>query len=373
MTRTGPRATSTGPSAPTGATSARHSATHARGRAAVTRSLVALAAAALLTACGSTASTTPSAEPTTAPGSEAPTTVRIASLKGPTTMGLVHLMSDADAGATTQDYEVTVYASPDEVVPKVAQGQVDVALVPANLASVLYHRTAQDPEAAVQVLAANTLGMLEVLEAGDTVDDVADLAGRTVYSTGKGASPELVLEHILSENGIDPETDVTIEYRSEATEVAGVLTTTPGAVGVLPQPFVTVLQAQHPEIRTAIDLNDAWNEVSPDSEIVTGVAIVRSAFAAEHPQAVADFLADYEASTAFTNEHPDEAAPLVVAAGIVPSAAVAEAAIPRSHIVFIDGDELRTILGGYLDVLAAGDPAAVGGSVPGDDFYYGAA
>lgn len=370
MTRTGPRTTSAPTSAPT---SARHRAAHAPGRAAVTRGLVTLAAAALLAACGSTASTTPTPEPTTAPPTEAPTTVRIASLKGPTTMGLVHLMSEADAGATTQDYEVTMYASPDEVVPKVAQGQVDVALVPANLASVLYHRTAQDPDAAVQVLAANTLGMLEVLEAGDTVDDVADLAGRTIYSTGKGASPELVLEHILSENDIDPETDVTIEYRSEPTEVAGVLTTTPGAVGVLPQPFVTVLQAQHPEIRTAIDLNDAWNAVSPDSEIVTGVAIVRSAFAAEHPQAVADFLADYEASTAFTNEHPDEAAPLVVAAGIVPSAAVAEAAIPRSHIVFIDGDELRTILGGYLDVLADGDPAAVGGSVPGDDFYYGAA
>lgn len=329
------------------------------------------------TASGSEAATSAAPSATSeAPGTaEAPATVRIASLKGPTTMGLVHLMSEAEAGTTVPDaadpvYQVTMYASPDEVVPKVAQGEVDVALVPANLASVLYHRTAEDPEAAVQVLAANTLGMLEVLESGETIDDVADLAGRTIYSTGKGASPELVLEHILSENGIDPQTDVTVEYRSEPTEVAGILTTTPGAVGVLPQPFVTVLQAQHPEIRTALDLNDAWNEVSPDSEMVTGVAIVRRAFAQEHPQAVADFLADYEASTAFTNDHPDQAAPLIVAAGIVPSEAVAVAAIPRSHIVFIDGAELRSILGGYLEVLAAGDPASVGGSVPGDDFYY---
>jgi NitT/TauT family transport system substrate-binding protein len=328
---------------------------------------------ALLAGCaGTTAASGSEAATSAAPSvtAEPPATMRIASLKGPTTMGLVHLMSQAEAGTIAQDYQVTMYASPDEVVPKVAQGQVDVALVPANLASVLYHRTAEDPEAAVQVLAANTLGMLEVLEAGETIDHVADLAGRTVYSTGKGASPELVLEHILTENGIDPETDVTVEYRSEATEVAGILTTTPGAVGVLPQPFVTVLQAQHPEIRTALDLNDAWNEVSPDSEIVTGAAIVRRAFAQEHPQAVADFLADYEASTEFTNEHPDQAAPLIVAAGIVPSTAVAEAAIPRSHIVFIAGAELRTILGGYLEVLAASDPASVGGSVPGDDFYY---
>jgi len=342
-----------------------------------TRPTTALAALLGTLLAGSSALLAGCAGTTTASGTEqAPTTVRIASLKGPTTMGLVHLMSEAQAGtagpdAADPDYQVTMYASPDEVVPKVAQGEVDVALVPANLAAVLYHRTAEDPEAAVQVLAANTLGMLEVLEAGETIDDVADLAGRTIYSTGKGASPELVLEHILSENGIDPETDVIVEYRSEPTEVAGVLTTTPGAVGVLPQPFVTVLQAQHPEIRTALDLNDAWNEVSPDSEMVTGVAIVRRAFAQEHPQAVADFLADYEASTAFTTDHPDQAAPLIVAAGIVPSEAVAVAAIPRSHIVFIDGAELRTVLGGYLEVLAAGDPASVGGSVPGDDFYYG--
>jgi len=342
-----------------------------------TRPTTALAALLGTLLAGSSALLAGCAGTTTASGTEqAPTTVRIASLKGPTTMGLVHLMSEAQAGtagpdAADPDYQVTMYASPDEVVPKVAQGEVDVALVPANLASVLYHRTAEDPEAAVQVLAANTLGMLEVLEAGEAIDDVADLAGRTIYSTGKGASPELVLEHILSENGIDPETDVTVEYRSEPTEVAGVLTTTPGAVGVLPQPFVTVLQAQHPEIRTALDLNDAWNEVSPDSEMVTGVAIVRRAFAQEHPQAVADFLADYEASTAFTTDHPDQAAPLIVAAGIVPSEAVAVAAIPRSHIVFIDGAELRTVLGGYLAVLAAGDPASVGGSVPGDNFYYG--
>lgn len=299
-----------------------------------------------------------------------PTTIRIASLKGPTTMGLVDLMSDATAGEATHDYQVTMYGTPDEVVPKVVQGEVDVALVPANLASVLYARTLTEAGAQVQVAAINTLGMLEVLEAGDTVHTMADLAGRTIYSTGKGASPEYVLNYLLTSNGLDPATDVTVEYRSEATEVAALLASTPGAIGVLPQPFATVVKAQNPTVRTALSLNDEWSKVTTDSQMVTGVVVVRTEFAEANPYAFADFLTDYEASTRFTNEHPDQAASLIVDAGIVPSAAIAEAAIPAAHITFIGGDELRSVLGGYLEVLFAADPASVGGSLPGDDFYY---
>ena len=329
----------------------------------------------LLGGCGGTTaepSSSPTAEVTVEPTAEAPaepTTIRIASLKGPTTMGLVGLMADAAAGEAAEDYQLTMYGTPDEIVPLVVQGGVDVALVPANLAAVLYARTYADG-AQVQVAAINTLGMLEVLEAGDTVHSIADLAGRTIYSTGKGASPEYVLNYLLASNGLDPATDVTVEFKSEATEVAALLAAEPGAVGVLPQPYVTVLQTQNPAIRTALSLSDEWAAVTPDSAMVTGVVVVRTAFLAEHPEAFETFLDDYEASTRFTNDHPDQAAPLIAEAGIVPAAPIAEAAIPACNITFIDGDELRTVLGGYLQVLADADPAAVGGALPGDDFYY---
>ncbi|HWS58359.1 MAG TPA: ABC transporter substrate-binding protein, partial [Actinotalea sp.] len=220
------------------------------------------------------------------------------------------------------------------------------------------------------VAAINTLGMLEVLEAGDSVQDITDLEGRTVYSTGKGASPEHVLNFLLTSNGLDPATDLTVEYRSEATEVAAMLASEPGAIGVLPQPYVTVLQTQKPDIRTALRLTEEWAAVDPDSQMVTGVLIVRTAFAEAHPEAFADFLTDYAASTLFTTTHPAEAAPLIAAAGIVPSAEVAEAAIPACNITYIEGDELEATLGGYLEVLFEADPASVGGSLPGDDFYY---
>jgi NitT/TauT family transport system substrate-binding protein len=328
--------------------------------------------AVLLAGCAATAPTaspTPTDAVPTASADETPQTVRIGSLKGPTTMGLVGLMDDAERGSAAQDYVVEIYGAPDQVVPLIVQGELDIALIPANLAAVLYQRTV-GTDAQIEVLAINTLGVLNVVETGDEIDTMADLRGRTIYSTGKGSTPEYVLNYLLKENGLTPGTDVVVEFKSEATEVAAVLTADPSAVGVLPQPFVTVLTSTSPNVRVALDLTKEWDALATDSRLVTGVAVVRTAFATEHPQAVSQFLTDYRASTEFTNTHPAQAAPLIVAAGIAPNAEVAEAAIPACNIVFIDGDEMRQMLEGYLRVLHAADPASVGGSVPGDDFYH---
>src|SRR5690606_8377796 len=177
------------------------------------------------------------------------------------------------------------------------------------------------------------------VEAGEEITSIADLQGRTVISTGKGTTPEHVLNHVLRSNGLEPGVDVLVEYRSEATEVAALLATTPGTVAVLPQPFVTVVTTQNPGVRTALRLTEEWAAVSPESELVTGVLVVRQAFAAEHPEAVARILADVEASARFTTEHPTEAAVLIAEAGIVPAPALAEQAIPACNITFIAGAE----------------------------------
>lgn len=346
-------------------------ATHALTTAALAAALALLAACApAVSQTGPTGASPSPSNVTTASGTPAlPVTVTIASLKGPTTMGLVKLMQDAEDGTAAQAYQPTMYGSPDEVIPLLVQGKVDVALIPANLAAVVYNKTKDSP-AEIQVAAVNTLGVLEVVEAGDTIETVADLEGRTIYSTGKGTTPEYVMNHILTSAGLTPGTDVTIEFLSEATEVAARLAKEPGAVGVLPQPFVTVLKAKNPDVRSALSLTEEWAAATDGSPLVTGVVVVRRAFAEQEPAALATFLSDYEASTHFTNDNPDQAAPLIVAAGIAPSDAVAVAAIPACNIVYLSGAELRQALGGYLEVLFAADPASVGGSVPGDDFYF---
>jgi len=338
-----------------------------------------IAAAALLTGCAGTTAQdpTPSAAPEATPTQEAttppaePDAIRIASLKGPTTMGLVGLMADAEAGEAAHNYDVTMYGSPDEVVPLVVQGEVDVALIPANLAAVIYNRTLTDAGPAVQVAAINTLGVMDILESGETVQTIEDLRGKTVLASGKGASPEYVLNYLLRSNGLEPGVDVTVEYRAEHTEIAALLAATPGAIAMLPQPFATVVKTQNPAVRTALSLTQEWEKVTDDSQLVTGVVVVRTEFAEQYPEAFADFLADYEASTQFTNDNPAEAGVLIAEAGIVPAAAVAEAAIPSSYITFIAGEEMRSAFSGYLQVLFDADPASVGGTMPGDDFYFG--
>jgi len=334
----------------------------------------ALLAALILTACSSgTAAVVASPTPTPAVETSAPApdpvTISIASLKGPTTMGLVGLMDSVTQGTATEDYQVSMYASPDEVVPLVAQGSVDIALVPSNLAAVLYAKT-KGSDAQISVMAVNTLGVLNIVESGDAIQSIADLKGKTIYTTGKGASPEYVLNYLLTQAGLTPGVDVDVQYLSEHTEVVAKLTATPGAIGVLPQPFVTIAESKSPDLRVALDMTAEWAKVSPDSELITGVVVVRNAFAAEHPEAVAQFLADYEASTAWVNANPADAAPLIVDAGIVPDTALAEKAIPLCYITYIAGAQMKASLSGYLTVLYDADPTSVGGSMPGDDFYF---
>lgn len=310
------------------------------------------------------------AEPTAAPEAEAPvTTFRIAGLKGPTTMGMVKLMSDAEAGETHQDYQVTMYGAADEVVPLLVKGDIDLAAIPANLAANLYNQT----EGKVQVAAINTLGVLYVVTTGDDVKSVEDLKGKTVYSTGKGTTPEYVLNYILKENGIDPEKDLTVEYKSEATEVAAALQAADeGAIAVLPQPYVTAAQSQIEGLNVALNLTEEWNKVSTNSDLVTGVLVASTEFIEQNEAAFEEFLKDYQASIEWVNSNTADAAELVANYGIVAKAPLAQKALPACNITYVDGAEMKTKLSGYLQVLFDQNPKAVGGAMPGDDFYYGA-
>lgn len=306
------------------------------------------------------------------PEQSEPVAVRTTALKGPTAMGLVRFMSEVDAGnLADNDYSFQIVASPDEVTPLIAKGETDIAAVPANLASVLYNKT----EKGVRVIAINTLGVLYICELGDSVHSVVDLKGKTIYASGKGSTPEYGLAYVLEKNGLVVGTDVQIEWKSEHSECVQALATSEGdAVAMLPQPFVTTAQTQNDKIRVALDLTEEWDAVQTGDEqssMITGVAIVRSEFADANPGAVDAFIAHYVESVDFVNDNVSDAAELVGSYDIVP-AAVAQRAIPECNIVCITGDEMKEKLSGYLDVLAEQNAEAVGGSVPGDDFYYGA-
>ena len=312
-----------------------------------------------------TANTTADTEAETDAAPVLPDSIRVGGLKGPTSMGMVKLMEDNEAGTTENTYAFTIAASADELTPKFIQGEMDIIAVPANLASVLYNNT----DGAAELLAVNTLGVIYIVEKGDSVNTVADLAGKTIYATGKGSTPEYALRYILSENGIDPDKDVTIEWKSEPTEVVGALSAAEEGIAMLPQPFVTVAQGSVEGLRVAIDLTEAWDALDNGSTLFTGVLVIRRDFAQTYPDAVKAFLAEYEASTAYINENVAEGAQLVEKYGIV-KAAVAEKAIPYCNITYIAGEDMVAPMNGYLQVLFDQNPKSVGGAMPGEDFYY---
>lgn len=321
-----------------------------------------------LAACGSqagTVSSQPSSSAAPQPSAQAVSTVHLAGLKGPTTMGMVNLNTLMENGTTAQQYDVSMLGTADEIVPQLVKGEVDIAAIPANLAATLYQKT----EGGIQALAVNTLGVLYVVEQGDTVHSVQDLKGKTLLSTGKGTTPEYVLRHILEKNGIDPDKDLQIEYCSEATEVTARMAEASDAIAVLPQPYVTAASLQNEALRVALDLTEEWSKVE-DTQLITGVTVVRKAFAEQNPDAVAAFLSDYAQSVQLTASDVQGTAALCEQYGVVAKAAIAQKALPACNIVCITGAEMKAAVSNYLQVLFEADPAAVGGNLPDDAFYY---
>ena len=291
--------------------------------------------------------------------------IRIGELKGPTSMGMVRLMELAEAGEVANNYTFTISGFADEVTPKLIKGELDMAAVPANLASVLYNNTNGE----VKLLAINTLGVNYIVNKGDEVQSFADLKGKTIYGTGKGSIPEYILRYLLSANGIDPDKDVKLEWKSEPTEIVALFSKLEKGIALMPQPYVTVAQTQIEGLRIALDLTKEWRALSNDSTLITGVLVVRKDFAEKYPEQIATFLDEYQQSTEYVNAHIPEAAKLVEKYGIV-KAAVAEKAIPYCNIYYMDGTEMKTAMQGYLKVLYEQNPKAIGGKLPRDDFYY---
>lgn len=291
------------------------------------------------------------------------TTIRVAALKGPTTIGLVNLIDAAAGGESDVNYEFTMYTAGSDVMAAMVSGDIDIGLVPANVAAVADNKV----EGGVSVIDINTLGVLYCITGDESISSIADLAGKTVYTTGQGATPEYTIRYLLEQNGI---TDCNLEFKSEATEVAALLANDASAIAILPQPFVTAALAQNENLAVAFSLDDEWALVNTDCRIVTGVTIVRNAFLNENKSAVDTFLKEHEASAAKVSEDLETTAKLVVEQGIIAKEPIAMKAIPNCNVTCIYGDTMKDTLSGYLEILFNQDPKAVGGSLPEDSFYY---
>ncbi len=319
----------------------------------------------------SSAGTSAKATPTNAVVYENRPLIKIATLKGPTGMGMVKLFSDNEAKTTANRYEPLIVGTPDEIVGKISSGEIDIAAVPTNLAATLYNKTSGK----VQLLALNTLGVLNILEKGDTVKSIADLKGKTLYATGKGSTPEFILNYLLIQNGIDPAKDITIIYKTEHSELATLALSGQANLVLLPEPFVTTVLSKNAGFKSVIDMTDEWSATTrktgiKDSVLSMGCVIVRREFAEANKAAVDAFMAEYKSSISYVNESTAEASLLIAKYEIMASSALAKIAIPNCNITYIDGEVMKTQISNLYNVFFMADPKSIGGKLPEDDFYY---
>ncbi|MBR7081767.1 MAG: ABC transporter substrate-binding protein [Oscillospiraceae bacterium] len=294
------------------------------------------------------------------------TDVRIYVLTGPTGVGAVNMWAASENGEGGENYSFTAAASPDEAVAKLSAGEADIAAVSTNLAAKLYKKT----EGGIKILAVNTLGVLNVLDnTGAEINTMSDLKGRKIVTTGQGSNPEYIINYLLRENGIDPQRDVTIEFKADGSELPAVWATEPDSVIIAPQPVATAIKGKYDGSQIALDLTDEWERVNSGSALMMGCIVARADFIEAKPDAVRSFLKDYEASVSAAADDAAKTGELCEKYGIVASAKMAEAAIPRCNLCFITGDKMREGLTGYLKVLFDADPASVG-AVPDDGFWY---
>ncbi len=289
--------------------------------------------------------------------------INVTALKGPTGMGMAYLNQQSDDGNTAYKYTINYAGAPDEVVGGLISGEIDIAAVPVNLAATLFNKTNGE----VLTAAVNTLGVIYIVENGETVQSMADLAGKKIVASGQGSTPEYALNYLLEKNGLTGQVEV--EYVSEHDEAVSALVAGKADLVMIPEPKVTAALSQLETARVAISLTDEWDKVS-DTQMITGVLVVQKAFAAEHPEILKAFLEEYKVSVEFTNGNPQEASQLIEKYGIITKAPVALKALPNCNIVYIDGSEMAASVTAMLTTLFDANPASVGGNLPGEEMFY---
>lgn len=296
-----------------------------------------------------------------------PVTIKVATLKGPTGMGMVKMMDDNEENKGDINYDFTVSGAPDELAGKVIKGEVDVAALPTNLASVIYNKT----EGQIQLAAVNTMGVLYILENGNEINSIADLKGKKIHASGKGATPDYVLKYVLKENGIDPEKDVEIDFSMQHADLSAMVAAGDADIAFLPQPHVTAATMKNKDMRIALDMTEEWGKISQDkSKLAMGCIVVQKEFAENNKEALDKFLEEYKASVQWVNSNQADAGALIEKHGILPKAKLAEKAIPKCNIVFVDAKESKYILDGFYKILFDFNPKSVGGKLPDEEFYY---
>lgn len=292
-----------------------------------------------------------------------PVDVVIGGLKGPSSMGMIKVIDEA---SISENYNTSfiIEGAPDALTGKLINGEVQIAALPTNLASVLYNRT----EGKIQFLALDMLGVIHIVGT-ENISSLEDLEGKTLHISGKGSTPEYAVKYMLEQKGLSDK--VELKFYPDHTSLAQTVIAGDTSIAVLPQPFVTQVTMKNTDVKLLVDLNEAWNEIAGNnSTFAMSCLVINKEFAENNKEYVKEFLKQFEASVNWVNENPAEAGTLIEKHGILANAKLAELAVPNCNLVYQSAQESKNVVDGYLKVLYNFNPSAVGGKMPDEGFYY---
>ena len=289
--------------------------------------------------------------------------INITVLNGTTGFGAAKMISDTKDGKSELNYNFAVDTNPANIQAGLINGSIDIAALPTNAAAALYKKS----NGAVKIAAVNTLGVLYLMTNGEEIASIADLNGKTVYCPAN--NPAYIFEAILTANGLKVGEDVTLQTLTEPADVQKALASGEAKIAVLPEPLASAARAANNNLKTPLDFTAEWEKAYGENTLMQGCIVVRTEWAEAHANELAKFLKDYKASIEFTNSNAKNASEMIVAAGIFAKAPIAEKAIPKCNIVYIDGGEMAEALNVFLTKLFAVNPKAVGGAIPDSNIY----
>lgn len=301
-------------------------------------------------------------------GSQDACDVNVGLIMGPPSMGMGWFINEAKEGNTYNNLNFEVggvdYTA---LASKFNTGDYDIIHCPSNVGAILYNN--EDLKEDAVVIDIGNLGLLYVMTTDPSVKSMQDLQGRNVYSIGEGGPPEYTMGYLLEQEGLD---NVNMSFKSTPFEVLNLLQDEENSIALLPQPFVEVAKLLVPGIYTPIDITEEWNSLNLESgaKSVTTITIVRKSFLEEHEEAVVEYLNMCKKSVDYCLENPKEAADWTDEFETFLNGEVAEAAVPYVNMCAITGQEMKDKLSGFLQIMYDYNPDAVGGAMPGDDFYY---
>ncbi len=295
------------------------------------------------------------------------TAVKVGTINGPTGIAMAKMIDDSYLGENAKvsyDMEANAQLLPAKLLKK----ELDIALVPTNMAAILYNKSKGD----VVLLSSDIWGLLSVVTTDPKIKTWNDLKGKQIDIFGQGATPEIAFKALVEDNKMDPKKDMTYKmaYDTPATLVAAMASdNTKDGVAVLAEPFTSMLLAKNKNARVLFDVQTEWKKGFslgfPMSSIV-----VRKEFLNEHPELVQAFLREFAYNLNYANANPSEVGKLVEKMPeLTFTAQIVTASIPRSDFRYESADSAKAAVAKYLKVLYDYDPQTIGGKLPTDDFY----